>query len=1010
MKKYFILFLTVNLFFANINLFAATWNVDADGNWNTAGNWNPVAVPNSGGTDVNFENVITAPRTITVDANITTGALTFDSANAYLLIPSGGLPPGNLSVEGSTITISNINGDGAHTIANEVSINAALGVTINQGSTGVFTISGNVLGSKSLTKSGTGALTLSGNNSYSGGTIIDAGTINISGTSSMGSGTVTLNTSGILASSGSFAIANAITPAGGVISVTNTLTLSGFISGNGILKKEGTGSLLVSNGSNDYSGGTSVNQGTLSVATSAALGTGQLDLAGGTTLQLAGGGGVLLTNDVNVQGLVIIDVPSGIFNLSGPVGGTGSITKTGVGAFSMTNGSNNYSGGTFLNAGSLDISGASNLGSGSLVLNGGVLLIQDVSGSVNFANPITLAGGFIETISSHTLSGPLTGSGALIKFGIGSIEISNASNNYSGGTNISAGTLVGTTSSLQGNIVNSGTLNFNQSISGTYSGALSGAGALQKNGTGTATFSGNSSSFSGTTSIVQGRLNVNVAGQLGGDVSVALGATLGGAGQFGGNVTNNGTTAPGDSIGTMTVLGNYVQGSAAFLEVELNPSISDLLDITGTANIDGTVTIIPENGSYASGTQYTILNAAGGLSGTFSTITSQNPALQFSDSYTANSVILTLAADAFVLTLPNGATPNEAAVFDYLIGLCPGASSDLCGIVDDLANLNSSDLLSALNQMQPSNLGAFYVSAASLNSLISSMTNRLSYKCCEMDCNLNQPELWAEPFAFSLYQGAREDQVGFNASTTGFSTGFADCFGHFKLGVAAGFDYTHLKWEESRGSSNVWSYFGRAFTGYCANNYFIDFSFLGSQNFVGIKRNISFPGVSRVAKSDHSSFTLSPRLAMGYSIIHGRKVFEPYNEFDYVYLYAPEFTENGAQSLDLSINSRSSNVIRNELGLRMKAEMHYKETCFTPIIWAGLVLQKPFGSSFVSALDNQVSTFTVQSYKQLQSRATAGFDLRFLSGGRYHGSVKYTLEVGSKFLLNAGEFFFGYEF
>ena len=72
-------------------------------------------------------------------------------------------------------------------------------------------------------------------------------------------------------------------------------------------------------------------------------------------------------------------------------------------------------------------------------------------------------------------------------------------NTYSGGTTVSAGILQGDTTSLQGNLVDNANVTFNQSTNGTYAGVLSGTGSLTKNGTGTVTLSGANTYSGGTT-------------------------------------------------------------------------------------------------------------------------------------------------------------------------------------------------------------------------------------------------------------------------------------------------------------------------------------------------------------------------------------------------------------------------------------------------------------------------------------------------------------------------------
>ena len=103
-------------------------------------------------------------------------------------------------------------------------------------------------------------------------------------------------------------------------------------------------------------------------------------------------------------------------------------------------------------------------------------------------------------------------------------------------------------------LTNNGTLVFNRSDAFTYSGIISGTGAVTKQGAGTLKITGNNS-YSGATAVVEGGLTVN--GAIGsGDVTVASGALLSGSGTIGGNTTIYGGHTLGDPVGVQTIAGD----------------------------------------------------------------------------------------------------------------------------------------------------------------------------------------------------------------------------------------------------------------------------------------------------------------------------------------------------------------------------------------------------------------------------------------------------------------------
>jgi len=183
----------------------------------------------------------------------------------------------------------------------------------------------------------------------------------------------------------------------------------------------------------------------------------------------------------------------------------------------------------------------------------------------------------------------------------------------------------------------------------TFSGGFSGLGAMTFNGTGTAYMNG-TNTYAGATTVSSGTLSVgsneaNKTASLTGDVAVAAAGTLAGHGNIGGSVSNSGKVAPGGSIGTLTVNGNYVQSSGATLMTTITPTENSVLAVTGNAALAGTFQIDAESGSYTK-RRYTVLTSSG-LSGTFSSLTgnlASYSSLNSVLSYDVNNAYLTLYA------------------------------------------------------------------------------------------------------------------------------------------------------------------------------------------------------------------------------------------------------------------------------------------------------------------------------------------------------------------------------
>ncbi|WP_313219620.1 autotransporter domain-containing protein [Stenotrophomonas sp.] len=157
--------------------------------------------------------------------------------------------------------------------------------------------------------------------------------------------------------------------------------------------------------------------------------------------------------------------------------------------------------------------------------------------------------------------------------------------------------------------------------------------------------------------------------QQGGSTVVGAKGTLKGVGTLG-STRVEGIIAPGNSIGTLTINGDYVQTATGIYQAELAPgSRSDLLRVTGTATLDGTLKALPEAGVYYLGEQFNFLQAAGGINGQFATtdFSAFSPFLKFSLGYSANGLRIDVARGNALASA--AVTPNQIAVATSADGL-----------------------------------------------------------------------------------------------------------------------------------------------------------------------------------------------------------------------------------------------------------------------------------------------------------------------------------------------------
>jgi outer membrane autotransporter protein len=636
-----------------------------------------------------------------LNINNTGGAtLTLSGNNTYALgttLTAGRLAAGNnsafgtggLTINGGTLVASG----GARSLSNDVTVGG--NVTFGEAGHNELTLSGTVdlggatrtltvsntantnltgvisNGGLSINNTGGATITLSGTNTYAGGTTLTAGTLAVSQSSALGSGGLTLNGGTLTNSSGAtLTLANNITVGGnftldglgfilgGTVNLggaTRTInvhsnydhTLSGIVGNGGLnINNVGSGTFILS-GANTYADGTNLITGILGAGDNSAFGSGNL-LIGGGTLAASGGArslannvtvggnfGIGGTNDLTLSGTVALGAANRTFTvtntgnttLSGVISGNAgvglNINNTGGGLVTLS-GANTYTGNTTLTAGTL-VAGIDNpFGTAATTLrleNGVTLAASGAARTVD--NALVQIRGDL-TFGTATANENLTFTGA-------AMDIWWANHNLT----------VNNTTEIQGVI--------GQSVVGS---------GFTKLGAGTLTLSG-ANTYTGVTTVTAGTLNLAAGGSITsnlnnwgttvvngdvfGNVTNNVDAILRGSGTVTGNLNNSGTVSPGNSVGTLNVAGSFTQAAGGTLEVEIESAVSyDKVAVTGapgTAAVAGTLkpTLL---GGYSPAPNTLlpgIITATGGVTGTFSTIDS---ALACQLIYNADSIDL----------------------------------------------------------------------------------------------------------------------------------------------------------------------------------------------------------------------------------------------------------------------------------------------------------------------------------------------------------------------------------
>jgi fibronectin-binding autotransporter adhesin len=492
----------------------------------------------------------------------------WDLANTVNWLNSGA---SDIFVSGDAVTF-----DGSGNNNSSANLTTSLpvsGVTVNTSGNYTFSGAGAISGSGGLTKSGSGTLTLANTNTYTGPTVINGGILQVDNLNDAGSpssiGAADASASNLVLDGGTLSLTGLQTStnrsitlgtAGGALSVPASviLQIQGSLTGTGSLTKTGEGTVILA-ASNSHSGGTFINNGTITLASDSVnvsgLGSGLVTLNGGT---------LSMTNSTEGS-----SSPVSAWSLNVPVGSWGRLNADGRCTLSgsLTGGGNFVFYTPFVRT---DLTGNWSSFSGKIEVisdaDGGDFRIKNTSG---YAGAHLDLGNLVYAFYNNT--------GSNLTIPVGALSGSATST-------LAGGLSSGSTITWQIGARNNDT---------TYSGTIrngTGPSALTKVGTGTLTLAG-TSSYTGNTIIVAGRLIV-AGGTSGSNYTVQTGGTLGGSGSITGNVT--------------------LQAGAA---LQHGPSGGGPLSITGNLSLPSTVTVRPATSSSPTVGNYAILTYSGSLTG-----------------------------------------------------------------------------------------------------------------------------------------------------------------------------------------------------------------------------------------------------------------------------------------------------------------------------------------------------------------------------------------------------------
>ncbi len=963
------------------------------------------------GGDVNTDN--SGGDTGDIDLSGATGGITLSAGGLVTLDSVGAGTGGDVDLSGSDVDAATLGVD-------SLAVNAGGGaVTL----AGIGTTTG--LGYVDVTA---GAINLGGDitTDTTGG---QNGHITITGPSTL-TAAVTL-TSG----TGNITLAD-VNNGGFLLTVNNTgasnSTITGVISNTGGLTKDGTGTLTLS-GVNTYTGVTTISGGTLSVATignggvagnlgKATNAVGNQVLDGGTlsytgatastdrgfTVNATGGGidvttaGNTLTFDttgiVTTAGGTLTFGGAGNAAVSSVISGGGAITMGGIGTLTLS-GVNTYTGVTTISGGTLSV---------ATIGNGGVA--GNLGKATNAVGNQVLDGGTL----SYTGATASTDRGFTVNATGGEIDVTTAGNTLTFNT-----TGIATTAG--------GTLTFGGAGNAAVSSVISGGGAVTMGGTGTLTFS-NSNTYTGATTI-------NAGGTLAYTNTVTSASAH----------TNNGTLAIGFNTLTLTGANAYTQNAGSTLNLGItNAANYGKIVAAGAAagvNAGSTVNVTVGGAFIAGGTPFTIVDGGGAVAlGVPGTITSTSLIVDFTGDVTSSlgDLILVAVRSHPYNTLVTGANNQAAAVALEQAGK-EGPTGDMLTVLNTLDSMTSAKAINdAISTMIPDvSSGALQASRALANMFFGSIGNRLGFfrngtvqDGVATGDAAHGVGFWLQGLGSNIKQDTRGMIGGYQANLFGTTIGVDKLLDdHIRVGLAGGFGFANVN-SKTAGNpgTDVESWQGTFYGSYDSlrqrqgddikrgpqggvrnpgeDSWYVDGMFGFTQDNYDSRREIWLTSTDkRVAKADHHGQEYSTKFEAGYTFVFEKtKKLEvtPFASLGYSYLYMNQYSESGANALNLRVDGKGFNQLEQGLGTKFAYPIAAKKVgTFIPSVkaaWLFDYIEDRFETR--ASFTGGGPSFATQGAKPARNGCLVGGELAFLNKGNMTLTGNYDLELKDEYISN----------
>lgn len=493
--------------------------------------------------------------------------------------------------------------------------------------------------------------------------------------------------------------------------------------------------------------------------------------------------------------------------------------------------------------------------------------------------------------------------------------------------------------------------------------------------------------------------------------------------------TNSGTLSPGGqgTFQTTDLIGNFAQSDTGSMAMEINRygSRDKLLVSDGSVQLGGALTVSRGAGPYLDGMTYDIVESTNGsLNGVFNSVLlpTPGPLLSFVMNQTSSQVSVQVIAPKVTTVAAN---PAEYAMAEYLDRIMPTATDDLAAVLGEFQGLASSQLGVAISSMNSGSYTSLSkVSMAGIGLFLGDLKQRMG----KLRVNMMNAERGTETkpvlLAYSgsaaelgrivtIDQSSRDQTMkglwinsygqwgshqalpgyaGYDYTLYGSAIGYDYTFpGNLLIGGSFGMSRAEVDFGSSQGEGSVNSVTGALYGSYYAGNAYIEGTFSYGKQRYHNSRFISVGSLLREASGKHDADSFTTYLGAGYNFTASWLTISPFTSLRHIHLAEEGFTEIGADSLNLAVESRKTDSLISELGIRLAHAFALGKGSLIPEVSAALnydfdIDDQVVTASFAGAPGN---TFSIRGEEVEKYGAAVAAGLTFIHRSGVSAVLKY---------------------